>query len=100
MLTCNMCLDDVKRTTAMFCFVPCGHMSCLGCAMRLVRAALGDSDEKFPLYRPAIAAFPHQINHLSTPQKSELYRHSDMDSPSFGIPPVWDVPARRYAAHA
>lgn len=47
-LTCCICQDDVTRTAEMFYFEPCGHMTCLKCAVELVRSALGDADEKFP----------------------------------------------------
>jgi hypothetical protein len=47
-LTCCICSEEVTRTREMFYFRPCGHMTCVGCAVQLVRAALGDADGKFP----------------------------------------------------
>ena len=33
---------------ALFLFSPCGHVCCVGCAVRMVREALGNVAEKFP----------------------------------------------------
>jgi hypothetical protein len=42
---CCICQDAYRHR---FCFWPCAHMVCVGCAVGLVRAALGNAEEKFP----------------------------------------------------